>query len=193
MKALKIIGIIVVALIAVVVVIVLVQPSQGHIERSVVIQAPAPQVYSRLVSFESFNEWSPWAKMDPDAKYSYEGAAAGIGAKMKWDGETVGKGAQWIEETEENKRVKNAMSFEGMEGTYYAEFILSPEGEGTKVTWTYDGANNGFAEKAMWVVMKGMMENQFEQGLNDLKQLVETQPAPVQQAEMPADSTVVSQ
>ena len=30
------------------------------------------------------------------------------------------------------------MSFGGDEGTFYSEFILEPDGEGTKVTWTYE-------------------------------------------------------
>ena len=62
------------------------QPAKGHVEKSVVINAPASAIFPHLNSIEKFVAWSPWAKMDPTVKNSYEGAAAGVGAKMQWDG-----------------------------------------------------------------------------------------------------------
>lgn len=189
MKALKIIGIVLLSIIVILLVVVLIQPSQGHIEKSVVINAPASAVYAEVSSFKNFNAWSPWAKMDPQATYSIGEVPSGMGAKMSWDGKTIGKGSQWIEEAVENQRVKCGLAFEGFEGKAYAEFVLSPEGEGTKVTWTYDGDNVGMGGKAMWMMMKGALATQYEQGLNDLKQVIESKPAQPESETTPADST----
>ena len=190
MKALKIIGIILLVIIGICLVAVLLQPSQGHIEKSIVINAPASSVFAEVSDFQKFNVWSPWAKMDPEAKQTFEGPVASVGHKMAWDGPKTGTGSQWTEEIRENEYVKNGMKFGGSETTFYNEFILTPEGEGTKITWTYDGANEGLSGKAMWLVMGSMLSNQYEQGLSDLKQIVESKPAP-EPVTTPTDSSAV--
>ena len=191
MKALKIIGIGVGVIVFLLVVYIMAfVPAKGHVEKSVVINAPAYAVFTHLNDLKKFVAWSPWSKMDPEAKNSYEGAEAGVGAKMNWDGKDMGKGSQWIEESVENERVKTGLSFEGMEGTSNAEFKLTPEGNGTKVTWTYDGENTGFMGKAFWMVMGEILEGQYESGLQDLKKLVESTPIEAPAATTtPTDST----
>src|SRR5258708_12237144 len=157
MKVLKIIGFVILAIVVVFGVVVALQPAQGHVEKSMVINAAPSVVYAQLNSFKTFTAWAPWAKMDPDAKYTFEGPESGVGAKMSWESKKIGKGSQWIAESEEDKRIKNGLSFDGFDGTAYAEFVLAPEGDGTKITWTYDGANPGVTGKAMWVFMRGAL------------------------------------
>lgn len=189
MKILKIIGIVVGAIVIILAGLILIQPAKGHVEKSVVINASASAIFPHLNNLEKFVAWSPWSKMDPAAKNTYEGAAAGVGAKMRWDGPETGKGTQWISESVENERVKTGLKFEGMDGESTAEFVLTPEGKGTKVTWTYDGDNAGFMGKAIWLMMGSMLEGQYQDGLNDLKKLVESQPVEAPASTTPADST----
>lgn len=175
MKALKVIGIILLGIIVLALMVALAQPAQGHIEKSIVINAPASKIYASVNSFRDFREWSPWSRMDPEAQYKFEGPESGVGAKMSWAGEKTGKGSQWITESVENQRVKNGLSFEDYDAEYFAEFVLEPQGENaTKVTWTYDGPNEGLMGKAFWVVMKGMLTSQYEEGLNNLKGFIES-------------------
>lgn len=178
MKVLKIIGIVLAAIIVIGAIAVSLQPSQGHVEKSIVINASPAAVYNELNGFKSFKEWSPWAKMDPGAQYTFEGPETGTGAKMNWAGEKVGTGSQWIEESVENQKIKCGLAFEGFDSKAWAEFVLSPKDDGTLVTWTYDGANDGITGKAMWMVMGSMLEGQYEEGLADLKKYVEGLPAP---------------
>jgi hypothetical protein len=132
----------------------------------------------------------PWTKMDPEAKQIFEVSQAGINAKMSWDGEQTGKGSQLITESIENEKIKIALTFDGEEGTAWADFILTPEKEGTKVTWTYDGDNVGLKGKARWIIGGYFTRTAYESGLRDLKQLVESAPAaePTQEP-APIDST----
>jgi len=65
------------------------------------------------------------------------------------------------------------VAFEGFAGTFYSDIKLEPQGDSTKVTWIYDGRNNSFKEKAMWVLMKGNLNAQYEEGLAALKDIVE--------------------
>lgn len=199
MKILKIIGIAILSLIAIALVAVSVMSPVSHMERSIVVNAPPASVFQQLASFEEFNKWSPWVKMDPNAKQTIEGPATGVGAKMSWDGPETGRGSQWTVEYEENKRIKNAMAFEGMEGATFAEFVLEEVPEGTKVTWTYDNdvKETGFGNASMTkffnaFMLEGMLGKQYEEGLAAMKQIVESQPAPAPAEEPePADSTAV--
>ena len=59
-------------------------PRQVHVERSIVINAPQAELFEALNSFKRFNEFSPWAALDPTTQYSYEGPESGVGAKMSW-------------------------------------------------------------------------------------------------------------
>jgi hypothetical protein len=170
MKILKIIGIVVGAIV-------------------IILAGLISAIFPHLNNLEKFVAWSPWSKMDPAAKNTYEGAAAGVGAKMRWDGPETGKGTQWIIESVENERVKTGLTFEGFDGESNAEFKLTPESNGTKVVWSYDGPDNGFLGKAFWLVMGSALNSQYEDGLNDLKKLVESQPVEVPASPTPADST----
>lgn len=80
------------------------------------------------------------------------------------------------------------VAFEGFGGTFYSDIKLEPEGEGTKVTWIYDGNNDGFKGKAMWILMKGNLNEQYDVGLKTLKRIVESKPVS-EQSPAPADST----
>ena len=173
MKTLKIIGMVVLALTVILVIVVAMQPESAHIEKSIVIDAPAASIFPEVSNYHNFNAWSPWAKMDPKAKQTFEGQDGSVGSTMSWNGPKTGTGSMTIEEIEENKRVKSSMTFGGSDGKFYSEFILTPEQNGTRVTWTYDGPNPGLAEKTMWVIMGSMLSSQYDQGLKDLKDLVE--------------------
>ena len=70
-------------------------PDSAHVERTITINRPASEVFAVLNSYRRFNDWSPWATKDPNAKYTITGPAAGVGAKMSWVGDpkTVGSGS----------------------------------------------------------------------------------------------------
>ena len=73
--------------------IVAMRPSEFRIERSTTIAAPAPAVFTQVNDFHNWQAWSPWAKLDPDVKNSYEGAPTGKGAVFAWAGNNkVGEG-----------------------------------------------------------------------------------------------------
>ncbi len=173
MKALRVGGIILSVVVVGLAIGVVIQPVKAHVEQSIVIDAPVSRVYNTLNSYKNFSAWSPWAKMDPQAKYVFEGSAAGVGAKMSWDGARTGRGSQWIEESVPDEKVKCALAFDGMDSTAYSEFTMQPKEGGTTLTWTYDGINKGLKGKAIWMFMGTMLNDQYTQGLLDLKAYTE--------------------
>jgi uncharacterized protein YndB with AHSA1/START domain len=149
-------------------------PATTHVERSATIDAPAPEVFATLNSFEHFNAWSPWAEMDPDAKYTFSGPASGVGARMTWAGnQAVGSGSQEILESVPHARIVNALDFGGNTAT--ATYALVPDGAGTRITWSLD-SEHGYNPINRWfgaLALDGMIGRDYEKGLAKLKALVE--------------------
>jgi hypothetical protein len=120
------------ALLALLVIIGFILPSTIHLERSTVISAPQSTVFALVNGYARFNEWSPWAKIDPQTTYTYGGPAQGVGAKQAWESENdeVGVGSQVITSSEPYSRVESELDF-GSQGTAQSFFELSAEGDAT--------------------------------------------------------------
>ena len=56
------------AIIAVFLIVVALQPSEFHVERTATITAPPATVFDQVNDFHKWDAWSPWAKLDPNAK-----------------------------------------------------------------------------------------------------------------------------
>lgn len=165
-----------VALLAAFAIYVALQPSGYRVERTVTIDAPAPEVFANVNDFRKWGAWSPWAKLDPNAKVAFEGPEAGEGTAMTWDGnDEVGAGKMTLVESTPDEAVKIKVEFtRPFEGSTNSGFTFVPNGDGTDVTWTLSGTHN-FVERAFCLVMNGldMMGNDLEKGLSQLKSVTE--------------------
>ncbi len=151
-----------------------------HVERSIVVNAPAEKVFNQLNSFPNWTAWSPWQEMDPNMTHEYSGPESGVGHSDSWTSEVknVGSGTQTIVKSEPTSYIESELDF-GEQGTGKGFFKLEPEGEGTKVTWGMetDMGSNPIA-RYMGLMMDKWMGPVFDQGLNDLKAHVESLPDP---------------
>ncbi len=175
---LKKIFIVVVAVIAILLVVGVFLPSSAHIERSITVSAPPATVFTLVDGYSRFNEWSPWAEIDPETLYSYNGPISGTGAKMSWTSSNpkVGTGSQQIVASEPYRRVETLIDF-GSQGTAQAYFDLEPEGSGTRVTWGFDtrfGWN--LLGRYFGLVFDRMIGADYDKGLEKLKVLAESLP-----------------
>ena len=165
------------ATILVLIIFISMRPSVFRVSRSTVISAPSEVVFEQVNDLHKWEAWSPWAKMDPTAKNSYEGPAAGTGAVMRWDGnQNVGAGSMTITESRPSEMVAFRLEFlKPFKGTSAAEFTFKPQGNQTAVTWTMTGENN-FIAKAIGLFMNcdKMVGGQFDQGLAQLNSIAET-------------------
>lgn len=168
----------IVVLVALLVVVGLFLPSSAHVERSAVIAAPICTVHALANGYARFNEWSPWAKRDPNTKYTYEGPDSGVGAKMSWasDDRNVGAGSQEIVESKPFELVRTKLDL-GDQGTADAFFRLSKEGEGTKVVWGFD-TDFGWSliGRYFGLAMDSLVGDDYEKGLANLKTFAESLP-----------------
>ena len=164
------------AVVAIFLIVVAMQPSDFKVERSATMRAPAPAAFAQVNDFQKWQAWSPWEKVDPALKRQYEGPQAGTGAVYAWQGnKDVGEGRMTITESKPAERVRIKLEFfKPFAATNQAEFSFKPAGDGTTVTWTMTGQNN-FLSKAicMFVDMDKMVGGMFEQGLTQMKTVVE--------------------
>ena len=163
------------------VIIVAVQPSDFRITRTAKISAPAATVFEQVNDFRNWNAWSPWAKLDPEMKHTYEGASEGKGAVYTWAGnDDVEEGRMTIVESRPPEVVVLNLEFlKPFAATNVTEFSFVPEGDQTNVSWSMYGKRN-FMMKAMclFMDMDKMVGGDFEKGLVSMKSIVEAAPAP---------------
>ena len=161
---------------ALLVIVAAFQPSQFRITRKAVIGAPPETVFAQVNDLHKWDAWSPWAKLDPNAKITFEGPPSGTGTIMTWAGNNqVGEGKMTLTESRPNELVKiNVDIVKPMEGSSTTEFAFKPEGDQTAVTWSMSGHHN-FVGKAMCLVMNGkkMMSDIMDKGLANMKSVVE--------------------
>jgi carbon monoxide dehydrogenase subunit G len=166
-------------LIAILCAIIAMQPAEFAVSRSMTMAAPPDAVFAQVNNLHNWEAWSPWAKLDPNAKMTYEGPTDGEGAKVSWDGDAnVGAGSMTILESKPNEEVHIKTDFvRPFEGTNDVVFTFKPEGDGTNVTWKMAGKNN-FIAKAIGLVMdcEKMCGDYFVEGLTSMKGLVEQKP-----------------
>jgi len=167
------------AIVVVFVVVVAIQPSEFRIVRSATISAPAPAVFAQVNDFHNWEAWSPWAKVDPAMKQAYEGPPAGTGAIYTWAGnDQVGEGRMTLTESRPSDLIRIKLEFlKPFAATNTAEFTFKPEGNQTVVTWSMTGKNNFIAKAVhLFMNMDKMVGGQFEEGLAELKSVVEAAP-----------------
>jgi len=166
----------IVVLIAVFLVMVMMQPSHYQVERSATINAPAPTVFALVNDFHKWDSWSPWAKLDPAMKQTFEGAPAGTGAIYSWSGNSqVGEGKMTITDSRPSDLIKIKLEFiKPFAATNATDFTFTPSGNSTNVKWTMSGENN-FIGKAfsLFMNMDKMIGGDFEKGLAQMKQTAE--------------------
>jgi Polyketide cyclase / dehydrase and lipid transport. len=167
------------ALLAVIILVFLVivatRPADFRVVRSTTILA-APIAVSEVNDLKNWDAWSPWMKLDPNAKSTFEGPPAGAGAAMAWAGNrNVGEGRMTITESRPPEFIRFQLDFyKPMAGTSTAEFTFKSEGEQTVVTWAMFGKNHFMAKAfGLFVNCDNMIGSQFEKGLASMKSVVE--------------------
>lgn len=157
-------------------VFVALKPAEFRIERSKTINAPPAVVFAQVNELRNWEAWSPWLKMDPNAKLTYEGPSSGTGAIYSWAGNNkLGEGRMTVVESQPNSLFRIKLEFfKPFAATNMAEFTFTPDGQQTVVVWRMDGRNN-FVSKLFHVLLNidKMVGGQFDEGLTSIKSIAE--------------------
>jgi len=165
----------VVAVIGIIALIASTKPDEWIIQRQAAIPGAPAKVFPYIDDLHKFNEWSPWAKLDPNIKLTYGSPASGSGANCSWEGNgKVGAGKMTIMESRPNDLVRCRFDFyKPLKCMNTHEFVLKPDGSQTVVIWTSKGSAP-FVFKLMLVFASAdsMMGDNFERGLANLKAVI---------------------
>jgi len=158
--------------------VIAMQPATYSVQRSATFKASPDITFALVNDFHRWGEWSPWDKLDPNQKTTFEGAATGVGAKYGWSGnDQVGEGRMTIEESKANELVRIKLEFiRPFASTSPTTFTFAPAAEGVTVTWKMDGTND-FMGKAfsLFVNMDAMLGKDFDSGLAAMGKIAETE------------------
>jgi Polyketide cyclase / dehydrase and lipid transport len=164
------------------------KPKTIHLQRSIVIHAPAQKIFALIDDFHNWKAWAPGDKDDPAMQRTYSGPASGPGATSDWRGSgSTGAGRMAITESAPSSRVTVTVDFARPFVAHNVNvFTLEApsttggaaggpgSAESTNVTWSFDGTNV-FLLKVMSVFMNmdRFMGTHFERGLANLKAAAE--------------------
>lgn len=157
-------------------VLIIGQPEEFKVVRTSTMAAPPATVFAQVNDFHNWDAWSPWAKLDPACKNTFDGAPAGKGAKFAWDGNNkVGAGRMTITESQSPELIRIDLEFlRPFKTSNVTEFTFKAQGSQTLTTWTMTGKSN-FMCKIFGLIMDGdkMVGKDFEKGLAGIKTIVE--------------------
>lgn len=168
---------IIAALVAALFILIITRPNTFTIHRSALINAPAAKVFEQVNDLHKWNAWSPWAKLDPNAKNTFAGPATGTGSSMEWDSKNgrVGAGKMTIIESTVPGFINIQLDFyRPFKNTNFSQFTFEPESGQTLTTWKMVG-NNTFMGKAMGLIFNcdKLIGGAFEEGLANIKLIAE--------------------
>jgi Polyketide cyclase / dehydrase and lipid transport len=148
------------------------------IKRDIAINAKPEAIFLYLSNMKNADTWMPWDEIDSQIKTTYSGPDDGIGSISSWDSPgQMGTGQAEVTSATVNQSVKIKITYtKPMQMIQDSEFILTPEGENTKMTWSVTGKNS-FIMRFMCTLMFRDMDtfvgSMFERGLQKLKAKVE--------------------
>lgn len=145
-------------------------PAEAVVSRSTVIKAPPEKVFAIVGDYRRFKEFSPWADLDPDMTYTFEGPETGVGQKMSWASKNayVGSGSQTIIAHKPATHVTSEVEFGDM-GKSTAQWDLAPISDGTMATWQFRAPLPGIVSRWFGLMFDTWIGADYEKGLARLK------------------------
>ena len=147
--------------------------SAFKVERSIIINKPAEELYTAVADFNTWASWSPWLSQEPDCPVEITGEPGVVGHKQAWDGNKIGSGSVVLAEIAPHQALVYTLAFiKPWKSNSMAGFTFAPEAGGTKVTWVMEGS-----VPALMSFMKNKISQQvgadYEKGLALLKARME--------------------
>jgi hypothetical protein len=168
--------VVIVCLVALIFLYAATRPKTFRIERSAMMLASRDTIFPYIDDLQLWDQWSPWAKIDPAMQKTYVGPASGEGAVFEWDGNNkAGAGRMEIVKSKSPKQVVINLRFtRPFASENIVTLALEAKGSATQITWTMDGnAPLMFRVMGLFMNMDAMLGKDFEKGLASLKAIVE--------------------
>lgn len=148
-----------------------------HYERSGLIQAPKEKIYPYISQFKLCSEWSPYEKNAPNMKKEFTGVDGEVGSKMVFESQESGSGSlEFLNLVPNESAELRLLMTAPFAADHHIKYKLTTEGDATRFTWSMSG-DGGFMGKLIGVLIdcEKMVGNQFLEGIQNLKVLMEAQ------------------
>ncbi|GAB4256881.1 MAG: hypothetical protein Kow0079_14040 [Vicingaceae bacterium] len=148
------------------------------VKRSITINRPKSEVFEYVKYLKNQENYSVWAQMDPNMKRTFTGTDGTVGFISAWESENedVGKGEQEITGIKEGALIDYELRFyEPFETKDHAYISFEKvENNQTKLVWGFDGKMSyPMNIMLLFMDMDGMLGKDLQQGLDNLKVLME--------------------
>ncbi|MEM8999309.1 MAG: SRPBCC family protein [Bacteroidota bacterium] len=156
----------------------IIAPKQYDVSRTIEIAKPRTKVFEYLNSLQRQDEWSPWAKKDPNMEKKFTGTDGEVGAVSHWKGnKQVGEGEQEITRIVDGERIESELRFLKPWKSTSDAYIVTEEvtTNKTKVIWGFSGKNKfPMSIMMLFMNMDKAVGKDFEEGLSSLKEKLES-------------------
>lgn len=151
-------------------------PNTYSVSRTAIIKAEDSVVYKNVIDFKNFVKWNPWSRLEPTAYIDISGEAGTPGHLYRWSGKESGKGHMKIQEVKPYEGADFQLVFEKpFQSEAQNHFTFERVNEGTSITWSMQGQSDAALDKWMYLAMDRMIGKDFDKGLENLKELSESQ------------------
>lgn len=150
-----------------------------NIKREIIINRPLGTVFGYIKYLKNQDDYSIWSKMDPNMIKTFTGTDGTAGFIYAWDSphKKVGKGQQKIIKVTEGESWETELHFikpfEGKANSKMSTIAISDKQ--TKVVWELESSMKyPMNIMLLFMNMDKMIGNDFETGLSNLKEVLET-------------------
>jgi uncharacterized protein YndB with AHSA1/START domain len=161
-------------IIALVLLLAAVLPGKYLVEKSIVINRPAAEVYNKVANLNHYKDWNPWAKMEPSAQTTITGDPMHVGHKYHWSGKKVGEGSLTVRSAVPTKAINFDLQFvKPFKSQAIDAWDFTEVEGGTKTVWRNSGGFPFPIARLMGPSITKQLNTQFEEGLQNLKEMCE--------------------
>ena len=148
-------------------------PARTEVERSIYVNGKMQDLYAYLLDFTNYDKWQPATELDSALVSRVEGPQ-GEGSRYYWSGnELVGSGNLEIIKADPYRFIEMRIRYTepwDVEASY--QFRLSPEQNGTNVTWRYEAKNDFLSRiSLLFMNMDKLLGSELEKGLERMRKL----------------------
>jgi hypothetical protein len=174
MKIVRILLIISGLLLAALLIIPLFAPSTAEVQAEIVILNDPAEIFPMVASFKNRELWDPWATTDTTTTVTVNSRPEFVGSTYAWEGEHIGNGHMEVIAVDEPRSITSHLWFGEMDAPSLVAWTFEPVEGGTLVTWLFSQETGYPVERLAMMFGKIFLKKSFDQGLHNLKELVES-------------------
>ncbi len=152
-----------------------IMPSKYSVQKEIIINNSCSDVFEKVANFKYYREWNPWHKTEPNTSSEISGEAATVGHKFSWEGKKIGQGSLTVKGLMPPQEIILDLEFiKPWKSQALDSWTFTDLKNGTtKVVWNNNGPLPYPMGRLMGSLIIKNLNHQFEQGLNNLKELCE--------------------